>query len=140
MVYLFYHWLKKHDLPLNDFTIVQYEADYEQTIYHNEEWIENSLNGNCENSPESSTHFSWIYNGEEWDGNGPIDDEMLEDFVREELTALRSDRVDLIDEFCTQALVNSDWNFFFSRDEAIDYILDTMDINLNHVRYENEYA
>lgn len=126
---LFWKWLKQQGHDTSSFEIVQYNYD-KQEIEHNLKWIE-SLTGNaC-----SSNHFTWLYDGVEYDAESP------RGYIRGAFLSERGvlhglnmpGHTPLVDAFCEDALMNSEWNDEFDRSSAIRRIENLFDIDMTHV-------
>ena len=114
--YVFWLWLKDNNLPTDSFGIVQYQYRGEGCIEHNQKWIDGKMEGrNC----VSSSHFTWYYEGLEWDADGEFQDEGYRDEARE-LAGLNEPHGSLVDDFCKNALRYAGWNDWFDRDTARD--------------------
>ena len=129
--YAFWKWLKQNGYSTETFQIEQYDDDYSTTnIENNLEWIEN--NG-ANNNPISSHHFSWWYEGEQYDAEGAVDNTIYGHFDSEVLYGLNTSRCCLVEEFCQKALIYSGWNCTFDRSDAIETLKEVLDIDLSDV-------
>ena len=133
--YAFYKWLKKNDFPTDSFQIVQYDTSGYR-LGSNLAWINNARN-NEDNAcyPQASDHFTFVYDGVECDGNGLFNKARWSDCRVEVLHGLNipSMSVDLVEEFCVQALMEGEWNSEFNRGAAIEEIKECLDIDLGNV-------
>lgn len=122
--YAFYLWLKKNGYDTSVFSIVQYCDPWENTIPQNEAFVEGK-----NSQAASANHFTWIYNGTEYDADGIVSvtkgappacwqhhkfDELLEK--------------NLVEKFCINALHNGSWNEMFDRKSAMKAIKNTFGI------------
>ena len=126
--FLFYLWLKKNGMDTDSFEIKQYEAGYEYGhILNNMEWI-NGVEGDV----LSSYHFTWFYEGVEYDAEGRIEDSecCVDDMYGEVLYGLTTRHVDLVKDFCLDALNAPQWNFVFDREAAHAVIMENLGIDL----------
>jgi hypothetical protein len=136
--YAFWKWLKKNGYPTDSFQIVQYDNDNER-IMQNIKWIENNrgISQDFENSgnPLSSSHFSWLYQDVEYDGNGHISKTRWVGYAKKTLFGLNTPNlnVDLVEQFCVGALTKSFWNDDFDRKGAIDDLVYSLGVNLYDV-------
>ena len=126
MAYTFYKWLQKHNLPTNDFHIVEYGWWGDSNIRENLEWIDSPE----DNSPCSDSHFTWEYKGKEYDGEGEYRNSKPS-ANREVLYGLN--KYDLTDHFCMRALNEACWNDTFDRSFALDFIQEQLDIEFPEV-------
>lgn len=126
--YTFWKYLKKNNLPTESFDIVQYASSYENAIEHNIKWINKD---NDIEHPMSSFHFTWLYEGIEYDGEGKVGDE-YKSMKRKILHGLNG-MTNLVDEFCVQALNKSSWNSMFDRPSAIKIIEEKLGIDLDEI-------
>lgn len=127
--YLFWLWLKQQGLPTESFTIVQHNWG-KGCIEHNIQWINNLLNGNKNTeSPVSSWHFTWIYDGVKYDSDGEYDDKDST-LVSKELVGLNTNMCQLVEVFCEHALNKGSWNPSFDRNEAIEIIYERFGIDM----------
>lgn len=125
--YAFFLWLKKNKLPLNDFQIKQYSRE--------EYKIENNKGYHNGNTPVSSAHFTWIYDGKEYDSIGAA---TRKSFTFDKLSFYKSDILDtvthdIVESFCIDALSINQWNDAFERIPAVDHIRKTLGLELSHV-------
>lgn len=128
--YLFFLWLKKNNMPLKDFDIIQYH-DFYDNIEHNLNWLYDK-----EGDPVSSYHFTWIYDGLEYDSDGEADDYS---FIRyRECLELRDEEE--IELFCANALKFGDWNPMFDRNEAIENVHHKFGIDLSEFEKDDYYS
>jgi hypothetical protein len=112
--YVFWLWLKDNDMPTESFAINQYDTQRMDALQHNLAWIE-SQNG----KPTAAYHFTWNYEGGEYDADGEFDiDSMFDDVTPTELSGLVGPWGNLVDEFCMNALKFSGWNYMFNFEEA----------------------
>lgn len=126
MCLCFYRWLKKNNYDTSSFQIKQYDYFDKEKINHNISWL-NSKTG----YPESSYHYTWIYDGEEYDSNGSY--KPNEDLAFVILDGLNTKVTDITDYFCVKALNNADWNFSFDRKKSIPLIEKNLGINLSDI-------
>ena len=125
--YVFWLWLIDNDMPLDSFDIIQYDYTHRPKLGQNMEWL---CNGNL--SPTSSYHFTWIYNGIEYDADGELccfDDDGLEC----EALCIENDQ---IKDFCQHAINFAPWNDEFDREEAIYIIKDRLGLSLDDIEPE----
>ncbi len=125
--YVFWKYLKKHNLPYNTYQIVQYELGDSNTK-RNIQFI----NGEVDTA-DSSRHFTWLYEGKEYDGNGETkagNSAYGTDGNRTVLNGLQNDYENLVDKFCVNALTHGDWNSMFNRKQAIKRIEKTLELEL----------
>ena len=128
--YVFWKWLKKHGLPTESFDIAQYDAYWDSgNAEHNLEWIE----GKIDDDPRSSCHFTWLYGGIEYDGEGIVNHSMVNGNKRVVLSGLNTVVAPMVDKFCIEALNKAGWNNWFNRNDAIDTIANTLEIDMNEV-------
>ncbi len=114
--YLFYKWLIKNNFDLRSFDIVQYSyGTYE--IVTNQEFIK----GNHDVTA-SSYHFTWMYNGFEYDSCGELNKGTVEGKKRVVLEGLQTRYGSLVIEFCETALSQSSWNVRFNRYNAVKHV------------------
>jgi hypothetical protein len=115
--YLFY-------LQFCECEIVQYSGWDIYPIQHNLDFIEGRRN-----RAVSSSHFTWIYSGVEYDSDGPYD--FKKDWYYD------PDRMILplvdIDDFCVNALRYGMWNPTFKRKNVIPLIYERFGISMEHV-------
>lgn len=124
--YAFWRWLKKHQLDTSVFQLVQYDFFGEQDLWANMSWIAETVsnNGTPTGKTRSANHFTWLYNGEEFDSEGPCSHDKNCQTV---LTGL-NDKICLVDTFCLHALVEGGWNYCFNRGEAIAFCRDNLNM------------
>lgn len=124
--YAFWKFLEKENLPTDTFQIVQYDyADLRYTE-HNLKFI----NGEIAYAT-SSRHFTWMYEGVEYDGYGKVVE--VQFGLRTVLNGLQNEFENLVDKFCESALINGNWNETFNREKAIDLIYENLKIDLNSI-------
>lgn len=121
MCLAFWRWLKKNNLPTDDFGIIQFDWGGDQ-IEHNLRWIQ--MPG-CD-KPMSSNHFAWRYEDKIWDAEGEVD-LMTEANHHRELYGLNPD---LVEQFCVEALEHGCWNSYFDREDAAEIIQDKLGIDM----------
>lgn len=142
--YAFYKWLKQNNMPTDSFQIIQYDEENSCRITNNILWVSSKINNlpNHYSSPQSSSHFTWLYNGIEYDGYGEVREtsrhRRWERVDNEVLYGLNNSglKINLVEEFCTKALNYSSWNDWFERNEAIEIISETLGIDLYDVWVE----
>ena len=111
--YVFWLWLKRNDLPTESFEIVQYDYNGDCSR-HNLRWIAGQ-----KKHAISSAHFTWMYEGIEWDAAGEFNNRRS-DCVRRVLEGLNTRYASLVERFCKVALRDRDqWNVSFDRDSAV---------------------
>lgn len=110
-VYVFWLWLKHNDLPTESFAINQYDWHSGVCAAKNMEWIATK---GSKAIAASSKHFTWTYEGEEYDADGEYEDPA----PKTELAGLNTPHCNLVDRFCQSALGNGEWNTWFDRDGA----------------------
>lgn len=108
MCYAFKRFLEDFD-DLKTFQIVQYAAIL-PTIEHNMRW-----SPSLERIPLSSNHFTWMFYGKEYDGDGEF-------FGVPLLRRVLGIKLEHIDEFCKQALREPQWNAMFNRLSAVNIL------------------
>lgn len=112
--YVFWLWLKKKGLPTESFQIMQYGySKNDSSLIRNIEWTR----GN-NNRPGSGAHFTWLYQGTEYDGTGVINTDRWAHYYRRRLPYLNTKRIKKVEEFCQNALSNGSWNRRFNRAKA----------------------
>jgi len=129
--YVFFLWLKKNNYSTTSFSIIQYQM-WGSYIEQNEAFIrgENS-------AATSSSHFTWKYNGIEYDADG-FPKPMMTQGQSSELKGLQTRYGSLVKCFCESALINGDWNTMFNRNRAIEKINKTMKLRLpKKLRYRD---
>jgi hypothetical protein len=116
--YTFWLWLKKNNMSTESFEIVQYDAAYEKgaNIAINQVWIDEQ-SGNA----ASAAHFTWMYEGEEYDAEGPFST-LRPDDIKAILKGLNTPNAELVEEFCKNALTKATWNYMFNRVGAIPVV------------------
>lgn len=133
MCYFFWKWLQKNNLPTESFEIVQYEGwGDDNSIEHNIQWIDEcDINDGADHHPISSHHFTWMYEGVEYDACGVVTREYTD--TKEILSGLNGVYSNLIEIFCVEALTKAIWNDWFDRIGTIEYIKKMYDIDLANV-------
>jgi hypothetical protein len=126
----FWRWLKMHDMDTSSFQIVQYGEGYQ--IEQNTCWIEDPDNG----EPGPSYHFTWMYEGTEYDADGSDEIECTGGYNPVTLSGLNTPYSELVEEFCRNALLNSDWNNSFCRQDACEIIKDNLNIDMSDVSHD----
>lgn len=125
MCLAFWRWLVANDMPTESFEIVQYDSCSDcMRIEKNINWI-NEGNG----TPDSSDHFTWLYDGVEYDGEGHVDHEGWDDCTRKILVGLNGS-VQLIEKFCSVALARDMWNDCFDRFQAAEILENGLSIDM----------
>jgi len=113
--YVFWLWLKKKGYDRSSFTINQY--DYNETVIkRNIAFIEKK-----QKNAGSSNHFTWSYNGQEYDAEG------IPSYTpgHRHVFKLRC-----VKRFCENALINGSWNHMFDRNAAIKEVGTKLRISL----------
>ena len=130
--YVFWKWLRLNNMPTESFQIIQYDNDNGDTINHNLKWIDGETD-----HPESSHHYTWMYEGVEYDGNGPYDVELHGISFHERITldGLNTPFVNLVDQFCIEGLNKAGWNFMFSRMAATEIIERNLGITMEEIEH-----
>lgn len=130
--YVFWLWLKQNNMPVETFQIVQYASPREDNeAEHNQAWIENQ--GEYDN-PKSSYHFTWYYDGTEYDSNGLVNRANINNnATRIVLDGLNTEYLELVEKFCVSALLHGSWNMMFDRAMAVSMIQEEFDLELEHV-------
>lgn len=123
--YVFWLWINKFNHPKDDFKIIQYDYSAKK-IEYNVKW----LKGESDSHPLASYHFTWIFQGVEYDAEGFVKQSSYESKHREILDI----DFNLIEKFFVDALNNNDWNDSFDRVQAISYIKHLYDIDLDHIK------
>jgi hypothetical protein len=119
--YVFFLWLKKNNYNTDSFGIIQYDSWGNQYLRHNEAYIRGERS-----YARSSAHFTWLYEGTEYDSEGIYKGYRPKDFA--ELNGLQTKYGSLVVSFCESALINGNWNPDFQRNEAIDIIIEKFEI------------
>lgn len=119
--YVFYLWLLKHGYNTSSFQIVQYDS-WSNNIPKNQAFIRGETN-----EAVSSSHFSWIYNGVEYDSDGIC---TWNRGAKAILNGLNTKYGDLVDSFCVTALTQGDWNTDFDRKDAAKVVKENLGIDL----------
>jgi hypothetical protein len=112
--YVFFLWLKKNNYSTSSFAIIQYDCYDGDYIRHNEDFIKGETD-----FARSSAHFTWKYDGGEYDACGTPTYKTKE-FA--ELKGLQTRYGSLVACFCENALINGSWNPDFNRNAAIDIV------------------
>lgn len=118
--YLFFLWLEKNKMPTRSFKIVQHDYDDKYYINRNIDFIRGDRD-----KAVSSWHFSWIYKGIEYDSEGT---DPMTHFSRKVLALSNKG---IIRSFCKSALIFGSWNSTFDRQEAIEHVIKTLDIDMS---------
>jgi len=121
--YAFFLWLKKNNLPTDKFYIVQYAYCIEN-IQQNLQYIYGEM-------PVSSSHFSWVYEEIEVDGEGFLDQLNYKHHEKERLRQIAEHGLN--EAFCIDALKKARWYPEFNRKQAIKTLKHNLDLDLNHV-------
>lgn len=132
--YVFWKWLERNGYDTSSFKIKQYCYDG-INIEHNLDWLEGDIDG-----AQSSSHFTFIYEGIEYDGNGEADTEPYESYQKTVLDGLNTNVCCLVEEFCLSALNDAPWNDTFDREYAIKEVEGIFDIDLSEVNPEIYYG
>lgn len=120
--YVFWLWLLENNLPTESFQILQHDYS-ERSALHNLEWI----NGNRSINAGSSSHFTWMYEGVEYDAEGEYTrNDDYDEIV--ELAGLNTAHCNLVGEFCINALTYGEWNCDFDRRGAISIVEDRLGV------------
>lgn len=125
--YCFWLWLKKNGYDTSSFQIKQYCYDG-ANIEHNLDWLEGDIDG-----AQSSSHFTFIYKGIEYDGDGEACIEPYSDYPQKILDGLNANVCCLVEDFCVSALNDAPWNDTFDRESAIERVESVLDIDLSNV-------
>lgn len=104
---------------ISSFRIIQYDW-LGSRLQHNLSWPKNTA--------ISSYHFTWLWHGVEYDADGFYYGEGIT--FRDTLPIPH----DKINEFCEEALTESEWNKTFNRMKAIHHIRYTLNLDLDHIR------
>lgn len=118
--YAFKRFFEQNGGNLSTFRIVQYHYYYEE-MEHNLKWTKNSI-------PIAMQHFTWTYEGKEYDGEG------YRETYKADYRSVLDIPYDDLNEFCEIALLEDQWNLSFDRDNAIDVMKDTLHLDLEVVR------
>jgi hypothetical protein len=122
--HVFWRWGIKNGLDMSSFDIVQYDWSDKFAIANNLKWIEGQTG-----IPMSSNHYTWLYEGIEYDGDGISTKGSGTRAILKGLNGC----VPLVDEFCVKALTLSSWNPRFDRNSAIVVIQDELGVGMNDV-------
>lgn len=128
--YVFWKWLKKNGYETSSFRIKQYCYDGVY-IEHNLDWLEGDIDG-----AQSSSHFTFLYDGFEYDGDGEACLDPFSGYKKIVLDGLNTNVCCLIDKFCVSALNEANWNDFFDREYAIGEIEKALGIDLSEINKE----
>lgn len=123
IAYSFWLWIQDRasDEQIQSFDIVQYKGFSSENVDNNLAWI----NGDREFA-DSGSHFTWMFEGQEYDGNGP--------YGRSDRVVLSAlSELDMIDDFCISALNHGDWNPSFERETGIPELEYCLDICLGDI-------
>lgn len=126
--YCFWLWLKKNNIKTDSFQIVQYDHSSKYNIETNLKWIDGE-----EEEAVSSYHYTWIYDGIEYDSEQIKPKCKVE--TNEVLLGLNTKNVCLIDDFCENALNNGNWNSCFNRAKYIPIIEKSLGIDLSLIDF-----
>jgi len=122
--YIFFLWLKKNGYNTNSFSIIQYSAGWDkECIVQNDAFIRGESD-----RATSSAHFTWLYNGAEYDAEGTP---TYRTNTFSELKGLQTRYGSLVKCFCENALQNGSWNPQFNRNAAIDIIKQRMKLPIS---------
>lgn len=122
--YTFYLWLEKNGYDDSSYSIIQYCADWEDTIPQNEAFVKGA-----KKEAASANHFTWMYDGKEYDANGLLaksNDPLPCDWKHHKFDELMKKH--FVEKFCINALHNGTWNEMFNRNSAMKTIKDTFGI------------
>lgn len=127
--YAFYRFLIENNMETDTFQIKQY--NYEKwNIEHNLEWIE----GNNDDDPVSSNHFTFLYKENEYDGEGLVKKNTFSHYRNSEILYGLNGVINIVEHFCKECLIKSGWNDIFDREYAIEKIKENLDLDLSDVR------
>ena len=125
--WVFWLWLKEQGMSTETFQIKQTSGPWggQEPITHNLKWIDTQ--GNANFPPRSSYHFTWLYEGKEYDAEGPHCEP--NGVILSGLNSPVSEP--MVDKFCIEALNKGSWNSYFDRDHAIDMVMVHPNLNLD---------
>lgn len=126
--YTFYLWLEKNGYNDSSYSIIDYcnpdDPEEGDSIGNNEAFIEGK-----NKKAVSATHFTWMYNGQEYDSNGVV----LERYKPDDWKHHQFDELmkkHMVDKFCINALHNGSWNTTFQRAGAMKTIKEKLGIDI----------
>jgi hypothetical protein len=124
--YVFYLWLKKNNLPTETFFIRQYaDALNNDRLYKNMEYKAPGSHA------YASNHFTWFYNGIEYDAEGKI--HRLDEIKGRKYTYVDLKQIceyNLVESFCKDALIKGSWNPRFNRRKAFQIVEENLGIDV----------
>ena len=133
--YVFWKWLQHHKLDTSSFQIVQYDIAPTHNTTINLEFIK-SL-GKDKQRVAASAHFTWMYEGKEYDAEGIANNWVNRGYKRTVLAGLNTETgTPLVARFCINALLNGHWNSCFNRKAAIHDVQDALRMKLPTIIYQ----